>query len=337
MNKLLTVSIAAYNVQDYIEETLNSLIVNNRDELEVLVIIDGATDKTFEKAKKYEELYPEIFKVIQKENGGYGSTINVGIKNATGKFFKQLDGDDWFKTENLDEVLDILKNIDDVDIIYTPYIEYFEKSHEEKIIKDIEKFQECEIQNLEDKILDFNSSLVMHSLMFKTEILKKNNIKIDENCFYTDTEYAILPLKYCSSIAIIDKPLYVYRIGINGQSISYKSRIKNCANHELVSKRLINEIENINTKNSNLYKYLEEYVGKHLTATISNFLILQSSSKENFEKIKSYDKYIYHKNNRIYDNMEKYSKIIKLLRRNKYVFYIVCHYIRSFKFRFNLQ
>lgn len=73
------------------------------DCLEVLIIVDGGNDKTLEIAKEYESKYPNTFKAVYKENGGYGSTINKGIELATGKYFKQLDGDDWFDTNNLEK------------------------------------------------------------------------------------------------------------------------------------------------------------------------------------------------------------------------------------------
>ena len=102
MEKILTVSIAAYNVETFIEEALDSFLVPEiMNKIEVLVINDGGTDQTMEKAKKYADQYPDTFKLVYKENGGWGSTVNYGIKHATGKYFKLLDGDDYFEKDNL--------------------------------------------------------------------------------------------------------------------------------------------------------------------------------------------------------------------------------------------
>ena len=112
MKKNLTISIAAYNVENYLEKTLDSLIIDNLDKLEVLIVNDGSKDNTKKIAQKYCKKYPNSIKLIDKENGGYGSTINAGIKEATGKYFKQLDGDDWYNTENLNRLVeDIVYNI----------------------------------------------------------------------------------------------------------------------------------------------------------------------------------------------------------------------------------
>ena len=111
MNKILTVSIAAYNVEKYIQNALESLLVNNIDDLEILVEDDGGTDNTANIVKEYEKKYPGIVKLVQKENGGYGSTINKSIELAQGKYFKQLDGDDWYDSENFEKLLKLLRTI----------------------------------------------------------------------------------------------------------------------------------------------------------------------------------------------------------------------------------
>ena len=61
----------------------------------MLVVNDGSSDRTVEIAEKYVQKYPDIFRVINKENGGHGSTINRGIEEARGTYFKVVDGDDW--------------------------------------------------------------------------------------------------------------------------------------------------------------------------------------------------------------------------------------------------
>jgi glycosyltransferase involved in cell wall biosynthesis len=122
MEKILTISIAAYNVEGYIRQTLNSLIAPEiLDKLEVFVVDDGGNDGTLAIAKEYEAKYPGTFHAVHKENGGYGSTINYSVEHATGKFFKQLDGDDWFQTDNLVALVKVLETLD-TDCVYTQTI-----------------------------------------------------------------------------------------------------------------------------------------------------------------------------------------------------------------------
>lgn len=89
MDKLLTVVIPAYNIEKYEEQCLSSFVKPKAlPEIEVLVVNDGSSDRTVEIAEKYVQKYPDIFRVINKENGGHGSTINRGIEEARGNLFQ---------------------------------------------------------------------------------------------------------------------------------------------------------------------------------------------------------------------------------------------------------
>lgn len=96
VEKLLTVVVPAYNMENYLDRCLSSFII--KDEimkyLDIIVVNDGSTDNTLSIALKYEDKYPNVFRVISKENRGHGSAINTGISNAKGKFFKVVDADD---------------------------------------------------------------------------------------------------------------------------------------------------------------------------------------------------------------------------------------------------
>lgn len=102
MEKVLTVVIPSFNVEKYLRQTLESLrneeILEN---VEVLIVDDGSTDDTAKIGREYEKRYPQTYRVISKTNGGHGSTINCGIEQSRGTFFKVVDGDDWVNTEAL--------------------------------------------------------------------------------------------------------------------------------------------------------------------------------------------------------------------------------------------
>ena len=112
-NKMLTVSVAAYNVASFLRETLESCVIPEvLDDLEVIVVNDGSTDETARIAEEYQKRYPLTFRLINKENGGYGTTVNRSIEEAKGKYFKLLDGDDRFNQKGLRQLVEFLRQTD---------------------------------------------------------------------------------------------------------------------------------------------------------------------------------------------------------------------------------
>ena len=326
MKKILTVSIAAYNVEKFLNKTLDSLIIDNMDYLEVLIVNDGSKDKTASIAKKYCKKYPNTFKLINKKNGGYGSTINIGIKNATGKYFKQLDGDDWYNSNELEIIINKLK-IEKSDVVYTPFIIYSEVDESTQI----SGFYEEEYSGKIDSFLKNAGRMNMHSLMFKTSILKNNNITIDEHCFYTDVEYVLYPLLYCDSITVLKEPLYVYRIGRDEQSVSKQGKLKHYKDHIRMSKNILNIVPSIEKLSKNKRRYFENYIAEIETTTINGFLMLLKSNRDNYLKIQEFDSFVKSRSENIYFEMNNYAKTISIIRKNNYLLYKLLKIYKNIK------
>lgn len=332
MEKILTISIAAYNVEKYIKNTLDSLLINKIEDLEILVEDDGGSDNTANIVIEYEKKYPDIIRLIHKENGGYGSTINKSIEIARGKYFKQLDGDDWYDTESLKKIIELLRNIDS-DVVYTPYKEFYE-NRKEYILQD---FFDKEIQkecNVEDIILESKHYLNMYTLCYKTKLLKQSKIKLLEKCFYTDTQYAMYPIATANTIYITHYPLYIYRLGDEGQSVSLNGYIKYYKDHVKVSKNII-DFYNKNKMNSKKQRYILDYSVRHISNTISSFYMVLDSTKENLNQIKEFEKYVLEKNSFIYEKMAIQSRIIKILRKTNYnyVLYVIISKMKKQKMK----
>ncbi len=258
MEKTLTISIAAYNVENYIRQTLDSLIDEEIiEELEIFVVDDGGTDRTLEIAQEYANRYPQSIFPVHKENGGYGSTINTGIERATGKYFKQLDGDDWYQTENLKELLAVMRSVS-VDCVLTDFFRYNEATGETEYKTFYGYMKEGEYLLAQSGIDD---RLSMYASAFRTTLLKEMPNRLTQHCFYTDIEYSALPLPYIDSIYVLHKAIYVYRIGAEGQSMSVSGIAKHYKEHETVFWRLVDiyriipEEREINRK---IFRYLLE-------------------------------------------------------------------------------
>ena len=119
--KSLTILIPVYNTEKYIKRCLDSLLVPEvLDDIEIIVVSDGSKDHSAEIVREYVERYPDTIILIDKENGGHGSTINAGIAAATGKYFRVLDSDDWFNTLEFAEFTARLRN-EDADLVVCDY------------------------------------------------------------------------------------------------------------------------------------------------------------------------------------------------------------------------
>ncbi len=224
MNKLLTISIASYNVESTICEVLDSILeCSLRDQIDVLVVNDGSTDTTSDLVKTYIRDYPGIVRLINKANGGYGSTVNTAMAMAKGKYFKLVDGDDWVDPEGLRGLLCFLAS-HDVDMVVTKYVQVNPHNGRETVIEGNYPYA--------DEILPFdeNSSygvVPMHQLTFRTEVLRASGTRLMDGVPYTDAEFCIMPIPCVETIAYVDATVYRYRLGYEEQSVSIASWKKN--------------------------------------------------------------------------------------------------------------
>lgn len=216
MKKILTIVVPTYNMEKYLDKCLTSLILPDEQMqmLEVLVINDGSKDRSSEIAHGYEAKYPQTFKVIDKENGNYGSCVNRGLKAAAGVYIKVLDADDNFNTEYLSSFIDFL-SANRVDMVVSDVIRV---DSNQNIIANIK------YNLIRDRIITFseignNVNFEMHALTYRTSVLRDMDYVQTEGISYTDTEWATLPMRYVKTIMYFNKPLYLYLVGRDGQTI----------------------------------------------------------------------------------------------------------------------
>lgn len=240
MGKILTISIAAYNSEKYLRKCLDSFVCCKEiEKLEVLVINDGSTDTTRQIAGEYQSSYPESITVINKENGGHGSTINTSIKLATGKYFKLVDADDWVYSEGLDKLVRFLEGAT-ADLVLNPYIKVNPGGEITQFISCVKQFntveycKEYEIGEIENAI-----DLDMHASTFRTDILRQDRKLISEHCFYVDNEYILYPIPYVKRVVFQDYVVYRYLFGRPDQSANKQSMIDRRNQYLHVLKKLI--------------------------------------------------------------------------------------------------
>ncbi len=331
--KLLTISIAAYNVEKYIDKLLGSIIATDmNEEIEVLVVNDGSQDKTEFIASQYEQKYSNTIKLVNKENGGHGSTINKGLYMATGKYFKVIDGDDWVDPEGLNKLVRALRD-EESDMIITNYDKVYEDG--EILLTEKPGIEEGKLLDFNEKIASISNreSIVFHSIYYKTELLKKNNIKITENCFYVDTQYVLFPLPYINTFSYYDFTVYCYRLGRVGQSVSLESMKKHEKEHDtVVMTNLEYYLKNSADMSDNLKAFSENYL-KRLAMTSLNLKFANGISVESLNKAIKFDDYL--KNYSMIYEFGNKTKTIKLWRKSRKFLYIPIKLWIGFKIRYN--
>lgn len=331
MKKILTVSIAAYNVETYLKKTLDSLVKKDlMDLIDVLIINDGSKDNTVSVASEYVEKYPNTFRLIDKENGGHGSTINKAIECADGKYICLLDGDDWVDTEQFYMYVKELKNLD-VDLIVNGFNTVDEKNGD--VVK--HTFENVEYRKMYSfDTLPETETMGLSAITYRTDILKKNNIKIDEKCFYVDMEYIVYPVPYVNNIIFLPYIIYQYRVNQGTQSVSRASLLAHVDNHAKVSYELLKfygEYSKSMLFNENKQKYFQKVISDMMSNHYS-VLLLQKASKKNKKEIDNFDNYLWQNAEKIYINLN--SKIwIKIIRKKSYFLYWIASMLIKCKIR----
>ncbi len=238
MDKILSVSIAAYNAENWLERCLDSFCVFEvMDDIEILIVNDGSCDRTKDIAEKYVKQYPQTFRLINKENGGHGSTINTSICIAAGKYYKVVDADDWVESNGLVDLVQRLKTID-ADAFLSPYYVVKAENMQKKLMQSV-KDQGRAKRVLKIDEISATINLQMHAITFRTAILQDNFTPIDEHCFYVDMEYLAFYFRLVRTVYISNIPVYDYLLGTNEQSVNIVNMVKRREQHLRVCSRII--------------------------------------------------------------------------------------------------
>lgn len=321
---LITVVVPTYNIEDYIGTCLESFVpCVDSYPFEVLVVSDGSTDDSVMIAKKYEQRYPDVFRVIEKENGGHGSTVNTGLANAKGRYFKVVDGDDWVDAKAFAKLLATVADGCLSDIIAANYSwvhhETMQKKLDDSIFagKGICYGEEYSLSDIAGDIF-----LKMHNLTYRTDILKWSGLKLQEHCFYVDVEYDLLPIPWIHTVTFLEESVYCYRIGMSGQSMNVKNMQKNRKQYVRVLRRLFRQYQDckegkISCEQEQL-AYMEYGLALVYTSYFKILLSLPMQEKVQ-ENMRQLDAWLNQKHPKVYDRVQ--NKALLALRKSHFHLY----------------
>ena len=322
MDKVLTLVIPTYNMEKYLHKCLDSLIIEDKkilETLEVLVVIDGAKDASSSIAHEYQDKLPNVFRMIDKENGNYGSCVNRGLKEAKGKYIKVLDADDSFNTKELEQYLTLLLNTD-ADLVLTDFIQVDEDN------KPFANFQFKDVP--QGTVFPFEKlpkanykSMAMHAVTYKTENLRSINYIQTEGISYTDQEWIYKPFLTVKKVCYYKLFLYRYLVGRSGQTMDIKVRLKSMKQENIVLKSLIRTYSESTSVDNYHRNYLKERLYVRLTDTYS--VCISSKDESTHEILAETDKYLKDVMGELYQETNYYTipgvikyKYIKQWRQN---------------------
>lgn len=291
MEKVLTIVIPSYNVERTLGTAIKSMIVEDKnllESLDILVVNDGSTDGTLAVAEKFVKGYPDTVRVWNKDNGGHGSTLNVGIAQAAGKYIKIVDGDDWVVTKALGEYVKALSSTD-ADMVATDYYRYHSNNNMVEIVKTSSLPYE-EVMSFENIWSRYN--FPMHSFAVKTDMLRDQPKRMDEHCYYVDNELNVLAALVARTVVYLPTRLYVYRTEVPGQSVSEQGLWNHRGDHEKVINTLIRWYHAVVMDGAEESKrhYLEKYLSQVLSYWYKLAIAFHKDKRSEYLKeIRSYD------------------------------------------------
>ena len=302
--KLITIAIPCYNSQDYMKTAVLSA-VSGGNEVEVLIVDDGSTDKTGEIGKDLEAEYPEIVHYIYKENGGHGDAVMCGLHHAQGIYFKVLDSDDYLDEDSLKRMITALQSYQEedcqLDMFIANYMYDKEGEHRKVVIDYKSAFPQNKVFGWDDVgHFKVGHNLLMHAVVYRTALLKECGLQLPKHTFYVDNIFVYVPLPYVKNIYYLNVDFYRYFIGREDQSVNEKVMIKRIDQQIKVNKIMVEAVDLWKLPNRKLRKYMFNYL--EIITIISTIMCIRSGTEENLEKkrelwkyIKEYDIRLFHR------------------------------------------
>ena len=244
-SKVLTVIVAAYNMERLLPRCLESMVISPEamGKLEVLIVNDGSTDGTSRIAHGYESQYPGTFVVIDKANGNYGSCIERGLSFASGMYVKTIDADDWVNTGNFEKYMAYIISVADNSASPDLIINDFEFVDETKNTKKRKSYSFVADPGFNVSGFTYKSGrdLWMHAVAYKTKKLRDIGYTQMHGVSYTDEEWLSLPMTTVETIGYFPEVVYEYLLGRQGQTCAPDEYLKGFWMQVLILKKLITQ------------------------------------------------------------------------------------------------
>ncbi len=302
-SKVLTVIVPTYNMERYLTQCLESITsISNVADIDLVVVNDGSTDRSSEIAHTFESRFPGSVSVIDKVNGHYGSCVNAGLAVACGKYVKVVDADDWVDSANFQKSVGELKSCDD-DLVICQYMDYYDDDNGKCVLRDKVKIKKARLSLSEIvKLKSCRPPLFHASILYKTSLLKAIGYKQVEGRLYTDMQWASVPMANVTGAAYFGYPVYVYRKGRSGQSLSTEVRSANHGDELFVRKEIAREFAKGNFVSDGNKALCEKLICRLVAQMYRDALVKKEIAidmiKEFDDDLRSINSFVYKRMNR---------------------------------------
>ncbi len=306
--KLITFAVPCYNSAEYMQKCIDSLLTQ-KDDVEIIIVNDGSfKDNTKDIADDYALKYPQTVKVIHKGNGGHGDAVMSGLESASGIYFKVVDSDDWVDETAYAKLIESMKTFEEgayPDAYIVNYVYEYSYDGTKKVVSYKHELpKEKKFKFSQTKKMPLGKFLAMHSLIYKTDVLKESNLDLPKHTYYVDNLVVYKPLPRVKEFYYLDVDFYRYFIGRSDQSVNEKVIMDRIDQHIKVTYLLIDAHDLNNLKldkeNAKLYRYMTAFIS--IMMTINSIYLIKIDTKESFAKkqeiwdyLKSKDKVLYKK------------------------------------------
>ncbi|MBQ6734164.1 MAG: glycosyltransferase family 2 protein [Lachnospiraceae bacterium] len=308
MKKLLSICVPCYNAAGYMERCLASLPKGEED-VEILIVNDGSTDGTAGIAERYAAKYPRTVRVIHQENKGHGGAVNTGIREAKGLYFKVVDADDRVRKEPFRRIHAALQTLvaadSSPDMLVSNYVYDKEGEKRHRVMRYANALPQERLFTWEE-VMHFRKGqyLLMHSVIFRTALLRVCGLRLPEHSYYVDNLYVFLPLPFVRTMYYLDVNFYDYAIGREGQSVNEQTMIRNVDQQLAVNRRMIDFFAShydAIASEKKRFRYMFNYL--EIIMAVSSVMLWKSGTEENLGKKKDLWTYLRKKNHRLFLKM----------------------------------
>lgn len=246
--KKISVIVPIYNVEKYIERCIDSILMQNYENLELTLINDGSTDGVEEKINKYLEKYPNIIQYIKKENSGLSDTRNIGMQKSTGEYIMFVDSDDYLEPNVLMRLIPYIEK--DIELI---------KFKTQKVAENGEiigimngpVFDQTTGEEAFSKMC-FEDELMETAwlYLYKAELLKENNFEFAKGLYHED--FGLIPLVILKAKTFVSTNICGYNYVQSSNSITraqdYQKTLKKLNDLLIHYDNITNKIEQYDIK-----------------------------------------------------------------------------------------